>query len=287
LCAATTIATLGAVTEQSVASKTLNRTVAVLGAYGHTGRFVVAELRKRGLVPILSGRDTGKLAAVGRTSPGLGIRPASVDDPASLDRALAGAAAVINCAGPFAMTSTPVLDAALRAQIPYLDITAEAEVVAETFAKYADRARDAGIVIVPAMAFYGGLGDLLATMALDDWPAADRISIAYALSSWRPTRGTRATSHADAHTYDPNATRRQWFNCMTMINLARPRIVRPRASVVSPGRASTRAPGRPRAVKHPFRALGVWSDRVECVACEEGWCILCMRGPPGSASLGG
>jgi short subunit dehydrogenase-like uncharacterized protein len=194
LCSATTIATLDAVTEQGVASKTSNRTVAVVGAYGHTGRFVVAELLERGLIPILSGRDADKLHAIGRSNPGLEIRPASVDDPASLDRALAGAVAVINCAGPFAVTSAPVLEAALRARIAYLDITAEAEVVADTFAQYTDRARDAGIVVVPAMAFYGGLGDLLATVAMDDWPAADWISIAYALSGWRPTLGTRATS---------------------------------------------------------------------------------------------
>jgi hypothetical protein len=51
-------------------------------------------------------------------------------------------------------------------------------------------------VVVPAMAFYGGLGDLLATAAMDDWPAADWISIAYALSGWRPTLGTRATSQS-------------------------------------------------------------------------------------------
>jgi hypothetical protein len=44
------------------------------------------------------------------------------------------------------------------------------------------------------MAFYGGLGDLLATAAMGDWKAADEICIAYALSSWKPTLGTRATS---------------------------------------------------------------------------------------------
>jgi short subunit dehydrogenase-like uncharacterized protein len=202
LCSATAITTLDAMTEQSEASKTSDRAVAVMGAYGHTGRFVVAELRKRGLVPILSGRDAAKLHAAGRTAPGSDIRPASIDDPASLDRALAGAAAVINCAGPFAATSAPVLDAALRARIPYLDITAEAEAVADTFAQYAERARDAGVVVVPAMAFYGGLGDLLATVAMDDWPAADWISIAYALSSWRPTLGTRATSQVSTKRRD-------------------------------------------------------------------------------------
>jgi hypothetical protein len=178
-----------------------NRAVAVIGAYGHTGRFVVAELHRRGLVPILSGRDAAQLRSVAEAhaaSSNWDIRPASMDDPAALDRALAGAAAVINCAGPFATTAAPVLEAALRARIPYLDIAAEVEAITDTFAQYAGPAREAGVVVVPGLAFYGGLGDLLATTAMDDWPGADRISIAYALSSWRPTPGTRATGQVSA-----------------------------------------------------------------------------------------
>ena len=181
---------------------TSNRTVTVFGAYGHTGRFVVAELRRRGWTPILSGRDSDKLNVIGAAHRGLDIRPASIDDPSSLDRALAGAAAVINCAGPFARTSAPVIEAALRSQIPYLDVAAEIEVVAATFEQYADVAREAGIVIVPSMAFYGGLGDLLATAAMGDWPAADEICIAYGLSSWKPTLGTRATTQVSKQRRD-------------------------------------------------------------------------------------
>ena len=181
---------------------TSNRTVAVFGAYGHTGRFVVSELVRRGLRPVVSGRDASKLDAVGAAYPGLDIRPASVDDPDSLDRALAGASVVINCAGPFARTSGPVIDAALRARIPYLDVAAEIEANLDTFGQYADRARDAGIVIVPAMAFFGGLGDLLATAAMGDWTAADEICIAYGLSSWRPTHGTRITGQVSKQRRD-------------------------------------------------------------------------------------
>jgi hypothetical protein len=173
---------------------TSNESVTVFGAYGHTGRFVVSELRKRGWTPILSGRDPDKLKALGDVHPGLDLRPACVDDAVSLDRALVGATSVINCAGPFARTSAPLIEAALRAKIPYLDIAAEIEANADAFEQYADRAREAGIVIVPAMAFYGGLGDLLATAAMGDWKAADEICIAYALSSWKPTLGTRATT---------------------------------------------------------------------------------------------
>jgi hypothetical protein len=175
--------------------------VAVFGAYGHTGRFVVSELRDRGLTPLLAGRDAGKLRAMADAGkprataavhPGSDVRPASVDDPASLDRALDGAAAVINCAGPFTATAAPVIEAALRAGIPYLDVSAESEANVDTFTCFGDRARAAGGVVLPAMAFFGGLGDLLATTAMGDWTAADEVHIGYGLSSWQPTAGTRA-----------------------------------------------------------------------------------------------
>lgn len=164
--------------------------VAVFGAYGHTGRFVVAELAARGFVPAPSGRNAQALRELADEC-GLEARVASVDDPASLDRALAGTVAVINCAGPFASTTGPMIEAALRTGIPYLDVAAELEANLDTFAHYRERARDAGAVIVPAVAFFGGLGDLLATTAMGDWTEADEAHIAYALSSWHPTAGTR------------------------------------------------------------------------------------------------
>ncbi|MEV0095408.1 saccharopine dehydrogenase NADP-binding domain-containing protein [Streptomyces sp. NPDC050738] len=177
---------------------TAGQTVTVYGAYGHTGRFVVAQLRERGFVPVLAGRDADKLKALAQDYPGLEIRPASVADPDSLDTALAGSAAVINCAGPFATTAAPLIEAALRARIPYVDVAAEIEANADTFAHFTDRAREAGTVIVPAMAFYGGLGDLLATAAMGDWTAADEAHIAYGLNSWEPTEGTRVAGKVSA-----------------------------------------------------------------------------------------
>ncbi|WP_327683246.1 saccharopine dehydrogenase family protein [Kitasatospora sp. NBC_00458] len=165
--------------------------VVVYGATGHTGRFIVAELRRRGFAAIVSGRDAAKLEALAAERGDLEVRPATADDPASLDRALAGAAAVINCAGPFAVTAGPLVEAALRAGIPYVDVAAEIEANARTFADYAEAAREAGVAVVPAMAFYGGLGDLLATAAMGEWTAADAVHVAYGLNSWHPTEGTR------------------------------------------------------------------------------------------------
>lgn len=170
-----------------------NRVIAVFGAYGHTARFVVAELGERGWTPVLSGRDAAKLATVAAGSqPVRERRLASIEDPASLDRAVAGAAAVVNCAGPFGETAPAVIEAALRAGIHYLDVNGQSLVTIRTFDTYADdaRVREAGIVIAPALGFYGALGDLLATAAMAGWPSADEISIAVALDSWKPTRGT-------------------------------------------------------------------------------------------------
>jgi hypothetical protein len=169
------------------------RNIAVYGAGGHTARFVIAELRKRGWTPIPCVRDTTRLDTRHEVYAGLDMRTATVDDPASLDRTLADAAAVINCAGPFLETATPVIEAALRAGIPYLDLAAEQEAVRATFERLDAPARAAGVTVVPAMAFYGGLADLLATAAMGDWAQADSIEIAIALDSWHPTRGTRLT----------------------------------------------------------------------------------------------
>ncbi len=165
------------------------QTVAVFGAYGHTGRFLVAELQSRGFVPLALGRDEDRLRELA-VATGLAYRVASADDPVSLEAALAGAAAVVNAAGPFASTAAPVIEAALRAGIPYVDVAAEIEANADTFAQFSERAEAAGVAVVPAMAFFGGLGDLLVTAAMGDWTQADEAHVAYGLSSWHPTAGT-------------------------------------------------------------------------------------------------
>ncbi len=170
-----------------------SRPVVVYGAYGHTGRFVVAELRRRGMVPILSGRDAAKLTALGTEHPDLELRPAAVDDPQSLQRALAGAAMVINCAGPFLETARPVAAAAVRSGAHYLDVAAEQAAVQDVYRQHAVDARAAGVAVVPGAAFYGGLADLLATAAMTGWATADEITVAIALDRWWPTAGTRRT----------------------------------------------------------------------------------------------
>lgn len=186
-------------TTRNLVASGRGRVIAVFGASGHTGRFVVAELLRRGFRPIAIGRDGARLAGSGFQDRGIETRIATVEDPASLDQALVGATAVINCAGPFLDTAESIAAAAVRAGVHYLDVTAEQASALATFERLDTPAREAGIIVVPAMGFYGGLADLLATVAMGDWASADEIRIGIALDSWWPTQGTRITG--DRNTY--------------------------------------------------------------------------------------
>ena len=71
--------------------------------------------------------------------PGSPQRHATVDSPNLLDRALDGADAVINTAGPFATTAGPVIEAALRAGIPYVDVATEIDAIVVRDGQVANR----------------------------------------------------------------------------------------------------------------------------------------------------
>ena len=169
------------------------RPIAVLGAYGHTGRFIVGELLRRDMRTVACGRNAQRLDALSREFGGIESRAAVLDDPASLDLALAGCSAVINAAGPFLDSARPVAEAALRAGIHYLDLAAEQGAARMLFEDLDPAARKAGVALLPSVAFFGGLADLLASAAMGDWQEVDAIDVAVALDSWRPTLGTRRT----------------------------------------------------------------------------------------------
>ena len=168
-------------------------TIAVYGATGHTGRFVVRELERRGYRTLSIGRPRGLSPDAGPPDGGTKWRLASCDDPDALDEALRGADAVINCAGPFLETAPALIEAALRAGIHYFDVTAEQRSARQSLATYHQEARQRGTVVLPAMAFYGGLADLLSAEATRGARTVESIEIGVALDYWHPTEGTRRT----------------------------------------------------------------------------------------------
>jgi hypothetical protein len=171
---------------QGANMRDLHAPVAVVGANGHTGRFVVRELQRRGLPVVAVVRDAAK------APPGVPARVAGADDAAALDRAFAGCSVVINCAGPFLDSADAVAAAAVRAGCSYLDVTAEQASAQATFDEHDAAARAAGVAVIPAAGFYGGLADLLAS-ALAGGEPLDEVAVAVALDHWWPTAGTRIT----------------------------------------------------------------------------------------------
>ncbi|HJV38773.1 MAG TPA: saccharopine dehydrogenase NADP-binding domain-containing protein [Geothrix sp.] len=164
--------------------------IAVYGATGHTGQFVVREAQRRGLPVLAVGRTAARLE--GTFPPAVAQCVARLDDLASLERAFTGSALVINCAGPFLDTAAPVAQAALHAGCHYIDVTAEQASAQASFVDFDAAARAAGRAVIPAAGFYGGLADLLAS-SLASAGGIDEITVAIALDRWWPTAGTRKT----------------------------------------------------------------------------------------------
>ncbi|HEV3000887.1 MAG TPA: nuclear transport factor 2 family protein [Solirubrobacteraceae bacterium] len=169
--------------------------VAVYGAGGHTGGLVARQLAERGFAPVLGGRDAEALARAAERLRAAGpydveTRPAAVDDPGALGRLADGCAAVVNCAGPFSGTASAVARAAVAAGVHYVDTCAEPAVVRQLLAEMDAPARAAGVAVVPSMAFYCALGDLLAHVAAGELGEVDEVLVAYAVEGWELTPGS-------------------------------------------------------------------------------------------------
>ena len=121
------------------------------GASGYTGELIAREAVKRGLQPILAGRSREKIAKLAAE---LGCPSAvfEIEDHTTLVSTLQGVAAVLNCAGPFSVTASSMMQGCLATHVHYLDITGEIDVF--ELAHGADeKAQRAGVVLCPGVGF--------------------------------------------------------------------------------------------------------------------------------------
>jgi short subunit dehydrogenase-like uncharacterized protein len=163
----------------------------IYGATGYTGELIAREAAKRGLRPLLAGRNATAIAALAQEL-GCESRTAALDDPGALDRALEGAAVTLHCAGPFSATSAPMVEACLRQRSHYLDITGEIDVLEAVHARDAV-ARQTGVVLCPATGFDVVPTDCVAACLHEALPDATYLALGFA-SRGRPSRGTLKTS---------------------------------------------------------------------------------------------
>jgi short subunit dehydrogenase-like uncharacterized protein len=123
----------------------------IYGANGYTGRLIAREAVKRGLKPMLAGRNRDEIAQLSGEL-GLLRRVFELSGAKEIERNLDGIDVVLHCAGPFSKTAAPMLEACLSRKVHYLDITGEIDVFALCHRAGA-RAKEAGIVVLPGSGF--------------------------------------------------------------------------------------------------------------------------------------
>lgn len=152
----------------------------VYGATGYTGRLIACEAAQRGLRPVLAGRDPQALRDLAESLE-LPWRAFDLTDPERIRDALRGLRAVLHCAGPFSVTSGPMLDACLAERVHYLDITGEISVF-EHAHSLQEAAQRADVVLLPGAGFDVVPSDCLAASLVEALPAATRLELAIYMS---------------------------------------------------------------------------------------------------------
>ncbi|WP_159842040.1 saccharopine dehydrogenase NADP-binding domain-containing protein [Nocardia sp. CY41] len=143
------------------------RTIAVYGATGHTGGYLLAELRRRGLTPTLVGRDADRIRAAADAAdlPDAAVRVAELTDHAALVTAFTGADVVISSLPAYVEHGAAVLAAAIDAGAHYTDMSGEQLFLKRVFDEFGPRATAAGVTLVSGVTDSNVPGDLLAHLA--------------------------------------------------------------------------------------------------------------------------
>ena len=147
------------------------------GANGYTGRLIAREAVRRGMRPILAGRDRRKIEPLADE---LKCESRAFDsiDAARVAKHLDGVKVVLNCAGPFVKTSRTLIAACLEAKASYCDITGEIDVI-EHAASCDEAARAAGVSIMPSVGFDVVPTDCLAAILSEEMPDATHLALAF------------------------------------------------------------------------------------------------------------
>jgi short subunit dehydrogenase-like uncharacterized protein len=162
----------------------------IYGANGYTGELITRYAVERGMRPILAGRNAIAVEALAKKHH-LDYRVFSLEEKDRVDAALNEVDMVLHCAGPFSITSRPMVEACLRNQKHYTDITGEIAVF-EAAAALDQKAKDAGVMLMPGVGFDVVPSDCLARHLKDRLPTANRLSLAF-YGMGRISHGTQAT----------------------------------------------------------------------------------------------
>jgi short subunit dehydrogenase-like uncharacterized protein len=162
----------------------------IYGANGYTGELTTRIAAERGLKPIIAGRKESAIKPLAEKH-GLEYRVFALDETDKLDAALNEVKMVLHCAGPFSITSKPMVEACLRNKKHYTDITGEIAVF-EACAANDQKAKDAGVMLMPGVGFDVVPSDCLALHLKHRLPSATHLTLGW-YGVGRMSHGTQAT----------------------------------------------------------------------------------------------
>ncbi|MFB8279848.1 cupin domain-containing protein [Nocardia colli] len=147
-----------------------SKNIAVYGATGITGGYLLTELHRRGFTPILVGRNETRIraAAVAADLPNAEIRVADLADHNALVAAFTGADVVISSLPAYVEHGAAVLAAAIEAGAHYTDMSGEQLFLKQVFDEFGPRAEAAGVSLVPGVTDSNLPGDLLGYLRSDE-----------------------------------------------------------------------------------------------------------------------
>ncbi len=151
----------------------------IYGAYGYSAQLIAVEAKRRGLTPILAGRNESRVKAVAKRL-GFDFRVFDLDDPQVFAEQLTDVDFVIHCAGPFSHTSKPMIEACILSSTHYFDITGEIDVFEYALSGVVNgRAQSAGIVVCPGVGFDVIPTDCVAKTLSDAMPDATHLTLGF------------------------------------------------------------------------------------------------------------
>jgi short subunit dehydrogenase-like uncharacterized protein len=166
-------------------------TFLLYGANGYTGELISRFSAQHNLVPVLAGRTESAIKPIAQKL-GLQYLIFDVNHSEELEKALFAAKVIVNAAGPFDQTCRPIAEACIKTGTHYLDINGDIEVF-EIFKGYNEKAKNAGVMLMPGVGFDVVPTDCLALYLKNTLPDASGLKLAFTSIGGAISHGTAIT----------------------------------------------------------------------------------------------
>lgn len=145
------------------------------GATGYTGKLIAEEAVRRGMSPVLAGRNKEKVQALAES---LELDYRIFELGKDTAQHLEGIGLVLHCAGPFEQTSKQMIQACLEAGAHYLDITGEISVFNHTHSRH-EEAQRKNVILCSGVGFDIIPTDCTALKLKQALPDASELSLGF------------------------------------------------------------------------------------------------------------